>query len=196
VFYPRAAKNNPTNFEPNWFYYWKALQVCGIPSTAVYTDSTVYNAKYSPAAGIISFGRNDVMERLPYTFHATINGNPVQLVAGGSGTGIVYMGETVAHELRHQSLEALKGGRTDSENDGVADADEPTLDGIVTVVGNRDTYGTAAVLGHAPYANYGDEEIRARRAEENHGVTLKPKLDWANPGCNSKNFEGVAPPAP
>ena len=42
------------------------------------------------------------------------------------------------------------------------------------------------------YATYGDEEIRCRKAELNV-TNYYPRLDWANPGCQSKNQFGPNP---
>jgi len=40
------------------------------------------------------------------------------------------------------------------------------------------------------YSAYGDNEIRGRKKELTHGITVEPSKDWANPGSQSKNKFG------
>lgn len=44
VFFPKEARNHPIGQadSPNWFYYWKQGNVCGIPSRCVYADDANY----------------------------------------------------------------------------------------------------------------------------------------------------------
>lgn len=53
--------------------------------------------------------------------------------------------------------------------------------GIVSDMGNRDTYNFASVSGGSCYSQYGDEEIRMRALEPN--AVYNVGLDWSNPGC-------------
>lgn len=200
VFFPKNEKNHPgdgSGVTPNWFYYWKNGEVCGIPPTAVYdattpglygyvrpgTDTILRLGKAAP-------GKNDG----PYTLSSTTYGS---ITNTGQGKGIQCVAETVAHELHHLTLHdrSWQGWFwTDSDSDGVDNSDEPTLDGITSDPSNPDTYDSATFFSYPSYATYGDDEVRCRKIELTPGITVYPKRDWANPGCQS--FIQFGPPPP
>ena len=101
------------------------------------------------------------------------------------------MAETVEHELYHLTIYNTTGAQTDDDSDGVANAIEPTLTGLSTLVKDGDTYGMSAF--NPGYISYGDNEVRARKKEVDYSVKSYPKLDWANPGSQSKNQFGPTP---
>ena len=53
-----------------------------------------------------------------------------------------------------------------------------------------DTYDVAGTTGRSQYRATGDEELRAWHAEQTLGTPYDPTLDWANPGCQSKDKYG------
>jgi hypothetical protein len=96
--------------------------------------------------------------------------------------------ETVAHELYHLTLHTLLAGRADGDGDGIADADEASLDGINSDPADPNTFNMGG-----GYGGYGDDEIRCRKKELTPGITVNASDDWANPGSQSKNQFGPTP---
>ena len=143
----------------------------------------------------------------------------VRSYIGATAAGIRSVAATVKHELKHQEIfnmyvkspdylpgvtfeigdEVIESGGcpiNDVDNDRVLDLDEKSSRwGLETDVGNRDTYGMASIFGEN-YSSYGDNEVQARWAESielEDGVSYFSGLDWANPGCQSKDPRGPYP---
>ncbi len=60
----------------------------------------------------------------------------------------------------------------------------------MTLYNNPDTYQIS--LSNRKYAPYGDNEIRCRKVELDV-TNYHPEIDWANPGCQSKEQFGPTP---
>jgi hypothetical protein len=193
VFFPQKGVNHPgegSGRVPNWFFYWKDGQVCGIPHTAKYDHNldgfgknvgkTIWLGKDAPSHnGMLTFSSN----------YDTIT-------VGGQGKGIQCVAETVAHELHHQDLDSRRGlspSWKDDDHDGVGNSDEPHLDGIKSDPLDADTYRVAFVTGSRKYSTYGDNELRCRKIEMTHSIRFYPALDWANPGCQTYTQHGPRP---
>lgn len=198
VFFPRDATNHPgtgAGTDPNWFYYWKHGDVCGIPATAE------YDATRAGLFGYVLPGVDSILRLGPMA--PTINDGPHTLsgsstygsvIVTGHGKGIECVAETVAHELHHLTLynRSWKGWFwTDDDSDGVDDSDEPLLDGIKSDPLNPDTFNSASI--YPPYSSYGDDEVRCRKIELTPGINIYPNRDWASPGCQSFNQFGPTP---
>ena len=110
------------------------------------------------------------------------------LTVTATGKGILCVAETVEHEVHHLTIFNRLGANPDGDGDGVANADEPTLDGVNSDPADPDTYNMGGT-----YSGYGDNEIRCRKKELSISITVFPRLDWANPGSQSKNQFGPTP---
>lgn len=73
----------------------------------------------------------------------------------------------------------------DPDGDGIPSSEEPTEDGISTLSNDPDTYRMGS-----SYSGYGDQEVRCRKIEQTHTLSVHPERDWANPGCQSKDQFG------
>lgn len=197
AFFLKSASNNPGGFffsDPNWFYYWKDGNVCGVPSDAKYTSDPLYGRYvhsflFGLFGGYLALGpyapeTNSGPEI--YTHKAT----GVSITVTGVGKGIACVAETVAHELNHKANRDRLGNQADMDSDGIADSDEATLEGLNTLINDADTYNLGIAIPGSGYNRYGDDEVRCRKKELNTGVTIFPNLDWANPGSQSKNKFG------
>ena len=191
VFFPKEAKNHPTGQadSPNWFYYWKQGDVCGIPLKCIYADDASY--------GYVIPGKDTILRLGPDA--PTTNTGPENYEAGkegygaitvtGSGKGIQCVAETVQHELHHLELyNKFHGQAEDPDEDGIPSSAEPTQDGISTHPNDPDTYRMGG-----GYSLYGDNEIRCRKHELSLTISVYPDKDWANPGCQSKSQFGPRP---
>ena len=191
VFFPKEAKNHPTGQadSPNWFYYWKQGDVCGIPLKCIYADDASY--------GYVIPGKDTILRLGPDA--PTTNTGPENYEAGregygaitvtGSGKGIQCVAETVQHELHHLELyNKFHGQAEDPDEDGIPSSVEPTQDGISTHPNDPDTYRMGG-----GYSLYGDNEIRCRKHELSLTISVYPDKDWANPGCQSKSQFGPRP---
>ena len=119
--------------------------------------------------------------------------------------GVVTVAATLAHERRHQKIydsllkyrEKVAGQRdvsADDDGDGVDTEVETNgifADGVFAVKtdkNRKDTYGFALIPGFSEYAEYADEEVNARFAEESAEAKVYDIFkDWAKPGCQSKD---------
>lgn len=191
VFFPKNAKNHPLGQadSPNWFYYWKQGDVCGIPLKCIYADDASY--------GYVIPGKDTILRLGPDA--PTTNTGPENYEAGrdgygaitvtGSGKGIQCVAETVQHELHHLELyNKFHGQAEDPDEDGIPSSAEPTQDGISTHPNDPDTYRMGG-----GYSLYGDNEIRCRKQELSLTISVYPDKDWANPGCQSKSQFGPRP---
>jgi hypothetical protein len=200
VFYPKDAKNHPDGQlgSPNWFYYWQNGQVCGIHA----------NCRYDPTA---SFGYTcpgtDILIRLgpdaaeintgPETYNSGST-NYGSIVVTGQGKGIKCVAETIQHEQHHLDIYSsfnsriaiahANGGANngdpddDPDGDALPNVEEPSYNGVNSDPNDPDTFNMGGI-----YSGYGDNEIRCRKIELNLTIPIHPNLDWANPGCQSKN---------
>lgn len=190
VFFPKNATNHSgagAGTDPNWFFYWKEGAVCGIPASAEYDPSASFGYVRPGVDTIVRLGPDAPTTNTgPETYTGA---HPFgSITVTGQGKGIQCVVETVVHELHHLTIYNALAGRTDTDGDRIADADEPTLDGVNSSATNADTYNMGA-----NYAAYGDNDIRCRKIEINHSTSYHPSKDWANPGCQSKNQFGPTP---
>jgi hypothetical protein len=165
--------------------------VCSIPATAVYDPTAAY--------GFVRPGTDMILRLGPLA--AETNSGPEtftgvapygSITVTGTGKGIKCVAETVTHEVHHLTLFGILAGRPDADGDGIADTDEATLDGLNSNAASGDTYGLGAYFNDPPgtgYWRYGDNELRCR-LKELVPDPYSPALDWANPGCQSKNKFG------
>ena len=59
---------------------------------------------------------------------------------------------------------------------------------VKTDKNRKDTYGFALIRGFSKYAEYADDEVNARFAEESaEAKGYDIFKDWAKPGCQSKD---------
>ncbi|PYK29610.1 MAG: hypothetical protein DME57_09785 [Verrucomicrobia bacterium] len=194
VFFPKLATNHPGGVKgnPNWFYYWKEGDVCGIGANDIFdgeTDAgrrlgyslpnTDHDVRLCPLAALSNQG--------PITY---VGAPPWGSVLGcGSGKGIKCVAEILQHERHHIALyDALVGqhvlyGVSDSDGDMIPTTSEGTTDGIASDPDDPDTFNIRASI--PDYATYGDNEIRCRKEELKHTVPYHPQKDWADPGCQS-----------
>ncbi|MBQ7177904.1 MAG: hypothetical protein IJS08_10870, partial [Victivallales bacterium] len=191
VFFPKNGTNHPACSScaacPNWFFYWREGNVC-IPSNALFDKETEYYGYCMPSVdniirlGAIAAGENDGPRQ-----YTKANGSSITVT--GEGKGIKCVAETVAHERNHLLLYSYSSGHIiplDTDNDGIVDADEPTMQNISTDVDNPDTYQVGSSIG--------DQEIRCYKIERDiEKSAYNPQADWANPGCQSKEQFGPSP---
>ena len=184
--FTKKAENHPGTSSvttPNWFYYLKDGNVCGIPSTAIYDPTASFGYTLPGVDNILRLGPLASDENTgPETFTSPTYGS---VKVTGDGKGVDCVAETAAHELHHLTLYNRSLGKIDSDGDEISDSDEPTLDGVNSNKNNPDTY----FLGkyNSSYFSYGDNEIRCRKKELNPTNKANHSLDWANPGKQSKN---------
>lgn len=190
IFFPKFAINHPGGVkgDPNWFYYWKDGNVCGIRPQDVYDGS-----KDSALDWGWADEPNDVVHLCPMAPMA--NSGPETYNSGtkifgsitvtGRGKGIKCAAETMQHEGHHIAIykmftaEMAKPG-ADPDGDCVPSTAEPALDMMKSSGTNPDTFRMGG-----DYSTYGDDEIRCRKTELNLTVPYYPERDWAWPGCQS-----------
>ena len=179
VFFDKDDKTNKSGV-PNWFYYWKEGNVCGIPATAIYDSTADF--------GFTSPGVDSILRLGPLA--ATTNNGPETFTAlkttygsmtvTGTGSGINCVAETVAHELYHLTLYNSSLGLTDTDRDEVSNASEAGGFGATTDPLDPDTFNMRGLYPN--YATYGDNEVRCRKKELNTGVAVRNDLDWSKDG--------------
>ncbi|MEE9368189.1 MAG: hypothetical protein V3V05_04915, partial [Pontiella sp.] len=183
VFFRKIAVNHPggTSTDPNWFYYWKDGNVCGIDSEVLY-DPIIDYGKYVEGDLVVYVGyeaaeANDGIHTYVNRFDSTT------IQGTGNGKGIKCVAETIAHEQLHKHVYQNLSG-TDNDADNIPDAMEGSYLGISTATNHPDTFDMAGIFGYSGYYDYGDEEVRCRVSELN--VSYDTTKDWANPGSQSK----------
>lgn len=204
VFFPKDASNHPgtgRGTTPNWFYYWKQGDVCGIPDDAIYDGSDNGYGYVRPGFDtIVRLGPLAATTNSgPETYTSNLTNTTVSpavpygsLTVAGQGEGIQCVAETVEHELYHLVTYEEARGKVDADNDGVADSMEPTWAGIPSATNNADTYNMTEFWGSV-YQDYADDEIRCRLRELDLSFEIYPEKDWANPGSQSRNQFGPKP---
>ena len=198
VFFPKDSMNHlgeGSGTVPNWFFYWKDGQVCGIPDTAMYDSG-------SESYGYVRPGVDEILRlglKAPTKGdgpHACNSGSSVygSITITGQGKGIRCVAETVAHELGHLFFHRRKAMYVgaDGDCDGIINPDEAVIAGIKSDPLNPDTFNLASFID-PDYSDYGDEEARCRLIELNNSIKIYPTRDWANPGCQSYNQLGPKP---
>ena len=189
VFFDKFATNNPsaTNGLPNWFYYWREGNVCGIPSTAIFDSGADFGYVLPGVDSFLRLGPYAALQNTgPETYISKLDSN--QLVVTGQGRGVSSVAETVEHELHHLTIYNAFLGAADADGDGIGDSGEAGYDNITTSVTDADTYNMASFS--PGYIRYGDNEIRARLRELNLNIQVYPDKDWANPGSQSATKYG------
>lgn len=202
IFFPKLATNHPGGVKgnPNWFYYWKEGNVCGIAS-----GDTFDNTRPAGEAGYAR-PEKDSNVRLcmlaasegygPRTYTGAAGYGSMQV--GGHGKGIKRVAEVLEHERHHIFIYTLRG-QVDGDGDAVPDASEAVLDSVKSDPNNPDTFNIAGVFtgdsesakrARMIYSHIGDGEIRCRKKELDLTIRYYPSKDWAEPGCQSKTPYG------
>jgi hypothetical protein len=189
VFFLKFGLNHPTCSTcsgcPNWFYYWKNGNVCGITSSTVYSGASYFGQCNPPSGNTIYLGSYASQTNNGPELYTNDEGGSIYVT--GNGKGIQCVAATIVHEVNHIDLYSLLGSNTDTDGDGIADTNESYLQLINTKVNDPDTYNMGG-----RYATYGDNEIRCRNKELGP-VSCNPNADWANPGCQHTNQFGPTP---
>jgi hypothetical protein len=193
VFFPKHATNHPGGKagDPNWFYYWKEGNVCGIRANDLYEDTEQFGETIPAQDKNIRFGRNapeanDGPDNLTATDSAYGS-----VAVTGHGNGIKCVAETIEHELHHLAIyEAYHGQiagnpQLDADRDNIPTPAEATLDLIKSDPANGDTFNLVSIYGQT-YATYGDEDVRCRKRELKLTIPYHVEKDWANPGCQTR----------
>jgi hypothetical protein len=201
VFFPKLATNHPggVGSDPNWFYYWKEGNVCGIGPI----DTFDSNPKIRGTMGYSLPWQDDIIRLCapaaftndgPVTYIALGNAGWGSQTVCGHGKGIKCVAEVLQHEGHHIALykafhdQIARDKTIDPDGDGIPSAAEAGTDGIRSNPQNPDTFN---ISGSIPeYATYGDEEIRCRKEELKHTIQYHVEKDWADPGCQSKPAYG------
>jgi hypothetical protein len=193
VFFPKEATNHPgrTAGDPNWFYYWKEGNVCGIRANDLYEDEDVFGETKPAQDRNIRLGRsapgtNDG----PSHCTATETGYGSVTVTG-QGKGIKCVAETIEHELHHIAIyeayhqQIAANPQLDADHDNIPIPAEAALDAIKSDPANADTFNLVRLYGQ-DYATYGDEDVRCRKKELKLTIKYEVEKDWANPGCQTR----------
>lgn len=194
VFFPRDGSHNPDGNVPNWFYFWRDGNVCGIESDTVLDPNLQAEGEYMRGTGLIHLNPSVAttpMGTLVSNQTVTYGNYTVNIMGDGEGISRVWL--VLEHEKKHREVvETLSG--TDSDGDEIPNQEESnSYCGIFSEDSMADTYGLyqlfirlgASASDANDYKIIGDHELRCLNAER-----LTPSYDvskdWANPGCNSK----------
>jgi hypothetical protein len=194
VFFPKFAKNHPggQSGDPNWFYYWKEGDVCGIGANDVFDGSAQPNCLGYSRPGRDYIVRLCAIAALQNQGPVTYSGAPAwgSAVVCGQGKGIKCVAEILQHERHHLALyDAFRaqnhwyGNAADPDGDLVSTDGEGITDGIKSDPNDPDTFNIK--LSIPDYATYGDDEIRCRKEELKHIIQYHVEKDWADPGCQT-----------
>lgn len=198
VFFSKWAANHPGGQpgNPNWFYYWKDGGVCGIGANCVFTnlsntwgytmpsvDSIIRLCDLAPEAN--SGPETYASSRANEGYGSPPDGT---IIVTGQGKGIKGVAETIQHESEHIYIYNTYGSQADNDGDGIPNTSETTntstsYGGVASDFNTSDTY-------HMAYGTYSDQELRCRKKELTLTINIYTNLDWANPGCQSKNMFG------
>ena len=215
VFFPRDEKNHPPCTVkdcgdcPNWFYYWKQGQVCGIP---LGTSCIYFYTNRQEIAGFVLPLQDSIIrlcdaaskESKQHTFYSINPSIYPNIDAGRDGKGIFCVYFTVVHEQYHlkiyKDFKSSIGTLKDLDEDWIPNIEEQNgWGGIITDHWTNDTYRVIETLKLKPDYKFGDQEIRCELAVHKLNPTNEinkivfPEKDWANPGCQSKDLWGRPP---
>jgi hypothetical protein len=193
VFFPKLATNHPggKSSDPNWFYYWKEGDVCGIAANDIFDGDAPRNTLGYSVPWIDHNVRLCRLAALSNQGPVTYFGFPPwgSVVGCGSGKGIKCVAEILQHERHHLALydafvaQSQLYGVSDPDGDMIPTTGEGTTDGIASDPADPDTFNIRTSI--PDYATYGDDEIRCRKEELKHTVRYYPEKDWADPGCQT-----------
>lgn len=203
VFFAKWATNYPnatTNF-PNWFYYWRDGQVCGIDTNCVYDPSAYFGYTLPGADTLVRLGPLAPDANTGPEFYSSGGTNYGTLTVTGQGKGIQCVAETIQHERHHLEIYSNFNARIlaahayggpyngdpddDPDDETIPTIEEATFDGVRSDSTNADTF-----LMGGTYSGYGDNEIRCRNIELSLTIAIHTNADWADPGCQSMNKFG------
>jgi len=193
VFFPKNATNHPrgTAGDPNWFYYWKEGNVCGIRANDLYEDAEQFGATNPAQDKNIRLGRNAPEANDGPDDLAATDSAYGSVAVTGHGKGIKCVAETIEHELHHIAIyeayhkQIAANRQLDADRDNIPTAAEATLDAIKSDPANGDTFNLVGIYGRT-YATYGDEDVRCRKKELRLSIPYHVEKDWANPGCQTR----------
>ena len=188
VFFPKFKTNHPGGVpgDPNWFYYWKNGDVCGIAQQDIFDGSKPWYGYSLPTVDSIV----RLCPRAPrrncgpgtYTGFAAYG----SVTVTGQGAGIKCVAETIEHEKHHiwicntYGATVSSDASTDPDKDKIPTVAEATLDGVRSDPSDPDTFNFGA-SGSA----MGDEDLRCCKKELALTIPYYPTKDWAKPGCQS-----------
>jgi hypothetical protein len=198
MFFMKQGKGNPGEYgNPNWFYYWKQDAVPNMEYFK-YDPETIYAGYFDDETGNLFLGGAAAeKEEASFLYLRTPRGRVVYFLP--ETDGVDTCARTVAHELEHKRIHDQWAEKISEANNQTppglwADQD---LDGIPNVIeqlmepelgikwyDSPDTYKLAKKYGEEDYADYGDQELLCRLAEQ--GVQGIHEKDWACPGKQSR----------
>jgi hypothetical protein len=169
----------------NWFEYWKDDgAVPGLAQSYVkygnFSDPAIIGG-FSPLTHNITIGDAAALSDHSYTV-PKVDSCPGYTFPGASGIDLTAI--TLSHEGKHKTNDENWHAfgpwflKTDTDHDGIPDDYEAST--TKTDPKDADTCNLAGVFSAPDYANYGDDELTARLAEQ--GVSGVASKDWANPG--------------
>jgi len=190
VFFQKSATNHPggQSGDPNWFYYWKEGDVCGIGANDVFDGKAQPNCLGYTVTGKDYIVRLCARAALQNQGPVTYSGASAwgSAVVCGQGKGIKCVAEILQHERHHLALyDAFyaQNQPADPDRDFVSTNDEGSTDRIQSDPNDPDTFNIK--LSIPDYATYGDDEIRCRKEELKHIIQYHAEKDWADPGCQT-----------
>lgn len=187
VFFPKLAANHPggKSNDPNWFYYWKEGDVCGIAANDIYVEREGYYGYSEPS--VDSYVRLCQAAPMAGDGPQTFDSNSAfgSVTVRGQGRGIKCVAEILEHERHHIAIYTLHS-RHDTDGDHVPDEMEAYLDDLKSDPNDPDTFNVHYSFDkESGYSGYGDDEVRCRKKELSLSVPYHPEKDWADPGCQT-----------
>ena len=191
LFFRTYAKDNGNFYDdgtllPNWFYYFQEGGVCGIDENVFYGNNLGFTSGYADLeSNKILLGTLAVGEDSPITLTSKDKDLSEQyspVTVGADNKGIHRVASVIAHEQQHIINKERSKGKTDSDDDRIADEDEATYMGIKTNPNDSDTYNVSGAVKVSEYKEYGDDELRCRSIEANHSIPVHPEKDWSDKG--------------
>lgn len=196
---------------PNWFYYWRQGAVPGLNEQEV-TYQDLGDERLGQAQSAvneywieISDLASEEESKAEYTIQkfekfgvpnsvGLYTGDKLHMVpnsditVGLNACGIALAAAVVKHEGKHIEVYKASSGKADMDRDQVADDCEGNY-GFDTYVNMNASYNflDKNAKFSSVYADYVDDEIRARLAERSiqAGKDYIVSKDWAKPGCQS-----------
>lgn len=196
VFFPKLEANHTgegAGTVPNWYYYWKDGVVCGIADDCVFDPNSVIGEFHEGTSTPIHLGpqaqlwnRNAGLEVYAEFASGRTYG---PYVIHGCGAGAFRVAEVIAHERLHKQRHDTFGASPADDEDGdrIPGWAEEGGEGYSGMRTHPDfPFNDTFRIGASGRAA-GDEEARCALRERNHLITVYPKQDWANPGCQTKD---------